>query len=167
MGKYKKVNIVKKVAEFHKFTKNGILKKPGFPSQDRMDLRVRLIEEELEELKVAIKERDFIEVADALTDILYVTIGSFLEFGLGKLLPKLFNEVHRSNMTKFCTTLEEVAKNREWYRSKGKEIGFYEVKDSKGNTVYCLYNMAGGKTLKSQDYSQVDFTKIIKLKNKK
>ena len=61
-------------------------------------MRVSLIDEELEELKQAIKDRDLKEVADALTDILYVTYGAGHAFGIN--LDQCFNEVQQSNMSK-------------------------------------------------------------------
>ena len=62
------------------------------------ELRISLINEELEELKKAIKDNDILEVADALTDILYVTYGAGHAFGVN--LDKCFNEVQQSNMSK-------------------------------------------------------------------
>lgn len=71
---------------------------PKFPPQNIQQLRIALIEEEVGELKDAIEQRDMIEVADALADILYVVYGAGLAFGID--LDKCFREVHRSNMTK-------------------------------------------------------------------
>ena len=62
------------------------------------ELRISLINEELEELKKAIEDNDILEVADALTDILYVTYGAGHAFGID--LDKCFNEVQESNMSK-------------------------------------------------------------------
>ena len=62
------------------------------------ELRISLINEELEELKKAIKDNDILEVADALTDILYVAYGAGHAFGIN--LDKCFNEVQDSNMSK-------------------------------------------------------------------
>ena len=68
-------------------------------STDKINsLRVSLINEELEELKKAISERDILEIADALTDLLYVTYGAGHAFGID--LDKCFNEVQNSNMSK-------------------------------------------------------------------
>lgn len=68
-------------------------------SNDKInELRVSLINEELEELKKAIEDNDILEVADALTDILYVTYGAGHAFGIN--LDKCFNEVQQSNMSK-------------------------------------------------------------------
>ena len=72
--------------------------KAEFPDEKIQNLRVSLIEEELSELKEAIKNKDIKEVADALTDILYVTYGAGHAFGID--LDKCFDEVQRSNMSK-------------------------------------------------------------------
>ena len=70
----------------------------NFPDEKIQKLRIDLIEEELSELREAIEKKDIKEVADALTDILYVTYGAGHAFGID--LDKCFNEVQRSNMSK-------------------------------------------------------------------
>ena len=75
-----------------------VKEKPSFPSEKIQDLRIKLIEEEFLELKEAIKNKDIKEVADALTDILYVTYGAGHAFGID--LDGCFDEVQRSNMSK-------------------------------------------------------------------
>ena len=72
--------------------------KPSFSTEKINDLRYNLIKEELEELKQALDNKDLLEVADALTDILYVTYGAGHAFGLD--LDKCFEEVQNSNMSK-------------------------------------------------------------------
>ena len=72
--------------------------KAEFPNEKIIKLRYDLIKEELEELGKAIKDRDIKEVADALTDILYVTYGAGHAFGIN--LDKCFEEVQNSNMSK-------------------------------------------------------------------
>ena len=72
--------------------------KADFPDKKIQNLRLSLIEEELSELKEAIKNKDIKEVAEALTDILYVTYGAGHAFGVD--LDKCFNEVQKSNMSK-------------------------------------------------------------------
>ena len=72
--------------------------KPSFSSEKINNLRYNLIKEELEELRDAIDKKDLLEVADALTDILYVTYGAGHAFGLN--LDHCFEEVQRSNMSK-------------------------------------------------------------------
>ena len=75
-----------------------IKNKPSFPSEKIVSLRSALIEEELSELKEAVKNKDISEVADALTDILYVTYGAGHAYGID--LDKCFDEVQNSNMSK-------------------------------------------------------------------
>ena len=72
--------------------------KAEFPNEKIVKLRYELIKEELEELNQAINDKDIKEVADALTDILYVTYGAGTAFGID--LDKCFDEVHQSNMSK-------------------------------------------------------------------
>ena len=75
-----------------------IKEKAGFPSEKITSLRFALIKEELDELKDAMYNKDIKEVADALTDILYVTYGAGHAFGIN--LDKCFREVQNSNMSK-------------------------------------------------------------------
>jgi len=72
--------------------------KPSFPDDETVQLRYDLIKEELDELRSAIKDNDIIEVADALTDLLYVVYGAGHSWGIN--LDKCFAEVQRSNMSK-------------------------------------------------------------------
>ena len=92
MSNFEKVGIFMKT--FGQEVKNG----PGLSTEKINNLRVSLISEELEEFKVAIKNNDLKEVADALTDILYVTYGAGHAFGIN--LDKCFEEVQQSNMSK-------------------------------------------------------------------
>jgi len=87
-----------KVGLFMKTFGQEIKTKPGLSSDKINELRVSLINEELEEFTEAIKNSDLKEVADALTDILYVTYGAGHAFGIN--LDKCFDEVQQSNMSK-------------------------------------------------------------------
>ena len=87
-----------KVKKFMQTFGQDIKNKPSFPSEKIVSLRSALIEEELSELKEAVKNKDISEVADALTDILYVTYGAGHAFGID--LDKCFEEVQNSNMSK-------------------------------------------------------------------
>ena len=86
--------------------------KPSFSSEKINNLRYDLIKEELEELKDALDSNNLLEVADALTDILYVTYGAGHAFGIN--LDDCFDEVQKSNMSK----LDE--KGKPIYNDKGK-----------------------------------------------
>jgi len=85
---------------------------PELPSKEVRDLRLELIAEELNELWDALEDNDLVEVADALTDILYVTYGAGLAFGID--LDKCFAEVQRSNMSKLGADGQPI------YREDGK-----------------------------------------------
>ena len=89
-----------------------IREKASFPEEKITSLRYDLIKEELDELKEAIDNRDIKEVADALTDILYVTYGAGHAFGIN--LDKCFEEVQNSNMSKLGTDGKPI------YNDKGK-----------------------------------------------
>ena len=87
-----------KVGIFMKTFGQDVKNKPSFSTDKINKLRIDLIKEELEELNEAMKKKDLLEVADALTDILYVTYGAGHAFGID--LDKCFNEVQNSNMSK-------------------------------------------------------------------
>ena len=87
-----------KVGLFMKTFGQEVKTKPELSNDKINDLRISLINEELEELKKAIEDNDILEVADALTDILYVAYGAGHAFGID--LDKCFNEVQESNMSK-------------------------------------------------------------------
>ena len=88
----------KSVKKFMQTFGQEVKSKSEFPEEKITQLRCELIKEELEELNQAIKDKDIKEVADALTDILYVTYGAGHAFGVD--LDKCFDEVQRSNMSK-------------------------------------------------------------------
>ena len=86
--------------------------KPQFPDVKTMQLRFDLIKEELNELEVAMKTKNLKEIADALTDILYVTYGAGYAYGIN--LDKCFKEVQRANMSKLGKDGKPI------YNEKGK-----------------------------------------------
>ena len=87
-----------KVGIFMKTFGQEVKENPSFSTNKINKLRIDLIKEELEELTEAMKNKDLLEVADALTDILYVTYGAGHAFGIN--LDKCFDEVQNSNMSK-------------------------------------------------------------------
>ena len=87
-----------KVGIFMKTFGQEVKNKPSFSTDKINKLRLDLIKEELDELKEAMNNKDLLEVADALTDILYVTYGAGHAFGIN--LDKCFEEVQNSNMSK-------------------------------------------------------------------
>ena len=101
-----------KVRKFMKTFGQEVKEKAEFPSNKIISLRYDLIREELDELRDAIDKKDIKEVADALTDILYVTYGAGHAFGIN--LDKCFAEVQSSNMSKLGVDGKPI------YNEKGK-----------------------------------------------
>ena len=102
----------KSVKKFMKTFGQEVKEKAEFPSEKITNLRYDLIKEELDELLTAINKKDIKEVADALTDILYVTYGAGHAFGID--LDKCFQEVQNSNMSKLGTDGKPI------YNERGK-----------------------------------------------
>ena len=101
-----------RVKKFMETFGQEIREKAGFPNEKISSLRYDLIKEELDELKEAMDNKDIKEVADALTDILYVTYGAGHAFGVD--LDKCFEEVQKSNMSKLGSDGKPI------YNDKGK-----------------------------------------------
>ena len=101
-----------KVGDFMEAFGQEVLVEPIFPDFNLAALRLDLIEEEVQELRDGLGKSSLLEVADALTDILYVVYGAGHSFGID--LDDCFNEVHRSNMTKLGED------GRPMYRDDGK-----------------------------------------------
>jgi len=101
-----------KVGTFMKTFGQEVKIKPSFSSDKINKLRIDLIKEELDELQEAMENNDLLEVADALTDILYVTYGAGHAFGID--LDKCFDEVQNSNMSKLGENGEPI------YNESGK-----------------------------------------------
>ena len=101
-----------KVGIFMKTFGQDVKNKASFSTDKINKLRIDLIKEELEELNEAMRNKDLLEVADALTDILYVTYGAGHAFGID--LDKCFNEVQNSNMSKLDSNGKPI------YNSYGK-----------------------------------------------
>lgn len=144
------------VAEFHRTFHHPILETPQIPAENRCQLRVALLAEELKELETAIAQNDIVEVADALCDLQYVLAGAILEFGLGEKFKTLFDEVQRSNLSKACHTVEEAEATVAHYQAKGVECHYIES-DGK----YLVYRTADQKTLKNVNYSPADLVSLV------
>ena len=102
------------VRKFMKTFGQEVKEKAGFPNEKITSLRYDLIKEELDEFKEALDKKDLKEVADALTDILYVTYGAGHAFGID--LDKCFKEVQNSNMSKLGEDGKPI------YNEKGKVL---------------------------------------------
>jgi predicted HAD superfamily Cof-like phosphohydrolase len=99
------------VAAFHRATDTPVSATPSFPPHGRRALRRRLIEEEVEEFCRADREEDLVGVADALADIIYVVVGTSLEYGIP--LHAVWDEVQRANMAKIDPLTGRVTKRED------------------------------------------------------
>jgi len=147
---------LEQVAEFHKVFQHPVLEEPQVPDEKRCALRVSLLAEELKELEEGIRNRDIVEIADALCDIQYVLSGAVLEFGLGDKFKDLFEEVQRSNMSKACNTEEEANETVEFYKQRGFESYIKHV-DGK----WLVFRKEDNKTLKSVNYSPANLSRVL------
>lgn len=144
------------VSEFHTLFDAPILDTPQIPV-DRAQLRVNLLEEELNELKQAIADSDLVEAVDAFADLQYVLSGAILEFGLGDRFADVFAEVQRSNMSKACSSLEEAQATVEHY----KTTKWFEAHIVTKGDQYLVYRTEDHKVLKSVNYSPADIKKFL------
>lgn len=145
------------VAAFHDTFGLPVVDRPAIPAVKRCELRISLLQEELDELKEAIEDQDIIEIADALSDLQYVLSGAVLEFGLGDRFADLFAEVQRSNMSKTCKTMAEAQATQEHYlKTKGVTSHIVEK-----NGEFLVYRDGDKKVLKSIKYSPADLQLIV------
>jgi len=93
-------NKINSVGEFHEVFKIGNADKMTLVDEANYTLRYNLLKEENEEYLDACKKGDLVEIADALGDLLYITYGTILKHGLQHKIEEVFDEIHRSNMSK-------------------------------------------------------------------
>ncbi len=156
--KYPILDCLNQVADFHKTFMHPILDNPQIPSAKRCELRISLLQEELNELKVAIYGNDIVEAADAFCDLQYVLSGAILEFGLGDKFKELFDEVQRSNMSKAHDTYSEAKETAEKSCSEGIDCF---IEQNKETEKWVVVRKKDGKTIKNVKYSEADLKTII------
>lgn len=145
------------VAEFHTSFQHPILTEPQIPTTARCVLRVALLQEELKELVAAIDAKDIVEAADAFVDLQYVLSGAILEFGLKDKFPALFAEVHRSNMSKACQTMDEAIQTADDYLLQHGDRCHVVPR----NGLFFVYRTSDMKTIKSVNYSPANLAHIL------
>lgn len=107
---------IEQLKEFHKVYGLPIRNTPTLLPVKEFEMRHRILREEVDELSDAHFNNDIVEVADALCDIMYIAIGTAVQFGLGDILEECFEEVHRSNMSKLDENGHPI------YRADGKVL---------------------------------------------
>ena len=151
-----------KIVEFHKCFGLEYNETPQVDVVERkpdlVKLRSDLINEEVSEYTEAVEQNNFIEIIDALTDILYVVYGAGASYGID--MDKAFDLVHKSNMSKLCTSEEEARLTVEHYRSDDRYDSPAYRKGENGD-YWVVYNESSGKILKSINYKPVKFDSIL------
>jgi len=127
---------IEQVQEFHETYSLPVEAEQTTGNKKTKELRINLLQEELDELKEALENDDLIETLDALIDLQYVLDGAFLSFGMQDVKNDAFNEVHRSNMSKLG--------------EDGKPI----------------HREGDGKVMKGPNYFKPDMVQFIKSKKK-
>lgn len=147
---------LEKVKEFQRRFNHPVLETPTIIDFDRANLRYELLSEELKELADAFNKQDLIGIADALGDLQYVLSGAILEFGFTNNFDKIFEEIHRSNLSKLCKTIEEATLTVLKYKNDGVEA-YYILEGS----YYHVKRTSDNKTLKSINYSPADLKQFV------
>ena len=150
-------DLFKSIAEFNTAMQISENKSFGaLPSPAESELSVSMLAEELKEYSEAMKDHNAVEVADGLTDILYLVVGAMRRHGLSdSKAMELFNEVHASNMSKVCKTEQEAANTVMYYRTCGV--------NSSAHQTLCgwVVKRTDGKVLKPESYFKPDIERIL------
>ena len=146
-------SVTNKTPQFEIFDKNP----------DLVKFRMSLIEEEVKELQDGVKNKNLIEVVDALSDILYVVYGMGSAIGVN--LDMMFNNVHDSNMSKLCKNENDAIETVEWYKKqyalKKQPYDSPNYRLGIDGTYYVVYNESTGKILKSIYYTEAHFDDLL------
>lgn len=174
-------NYISKVKEFMTLFEQPVVDKPTIMSEDRNKLRIALIFEELKEYAEASGLKGYfvydlcrtttteqanselleeninqVEQLDALCDLQYVLSGAIIEHGFTNIFDDAFKEVHRSNMSKACNTLDEAYRTLEKLDNEGIKAEFNTEK-----VPYLIKRCQDGKVLKSINYSPANLKQFI------
>lgn len=145
------------VSEFHTLFDAYTGDAVHIPEKKISDLRVSLIQEELNEFVQAIKDNDIVEIADALVDMQYVLSGAILAFGMQGTFADMFAEVHRSNMSKACRTKQEAEETVAYYKKERNTDAYIVEKED----TYIVHRTWDDKVLKSINYSPANLKQFF------
>ncbi len=134
-------DLILKVKDFQQTFDQVVNRKPTLVDLELANLRFELMKEENEEYMQAVIDKDVVEVADALGDQLYILIGTILSHGMQEVIVDVFNEIHRSNMSKLDENGKPIINGQNGVLDITRELG---------------------KVLKSPRYSKPNFDKILK-----
>ncbi len=145
------------VAEFMKVTEQPVRIVPTKVSDNVLDFRMSLVAEETKELAEAVKNHDYVEMVDALADIIYVVDGFAHTIGVD--IDEAFRLVHVSNMTKFCVSEDEAKETVKWYKENDSRYDSPTYRLTKDGH-WVVYNKSTNKVLKSIHYHPVNLTQF-------
>lgn len=151
-----KMDSLQQTAEFMRAAGQHIPSAPAIPANDVAGLRLSLLHEELRELTQALAEGNMVEVLDALADLQVVLNGAVLACGMQDVFPAALNEVHRSNMSKFPQSLQELTATVDHYKAQGIDVVI--VSGPEGRVVL---RMSDNKVLKSIHYSPANLAPLL------
>ena len=134
-------DLILKVKDFQETFGQVVNRKPTLVDLELANLRFELMKEENEEYMQAVIDKDVVDVADALGDQLYILIGTILSHGMQEVIVDVFNEIHRSNMSKLDENGKPIINGQNGVLDITRELG---------------------KVLKSPIYSKPNFDKILK-----
>jgi predicted HAD superfamily Cof-like phosphohydrolase len=161
---YKKSNF-QKVCEFNKAFAIKSNNEPQFDLYKKdpalVKCRLDLILEEVNQLTGAIKDENFIETEEALTDLLYVVYGAATAFGFDA--DKAFDIVHESNMSKLCKTEVDAIETVKRYTETPIRYDSPNYRKSEDDIHWVVYNESTQKILKNYKYKRADFSSILNL----
>lgn len=155
----KKVPFVDEVEEFNEVMGKSYQNRttPTINPKDA-EFVINFIQEELDELKVAVKEKNIIEIFDALLDITYVGLGNgALVFGLKDKMLDGYAEVQASNISKICNTVAEAEETVKLRSEQQGEPCHYEESNGK----YVVYRTSDNKVMKSINYFRPDLSQFF------
>ena len=109
-------NEINQVKDFHEKFNIPVSDYPDYISPERQKLRIDILQEEVNELAKAMSEDNMVEIADGVVDCIYILFGTAIEYGFHQKLEAMFNEVHRSNMSKLGIDGKPI------YREDGKVL---------------------------------------------
>lgn len=141
---------LEKVVEFMHCANQPTPVTPSIPSEDRVNLRLKLIIEEFKELQKGIEDKNLVEIMDAFCDLEYVLLGAVVEFGMFNTFQKNFNLVHESNMTKFDDSESDALITKELYNKENVETYCKQI-----GKKWVTFRKEDDKVLKSHKYKPV------------
>lgn len=154
-----------KVLEFNKafgVKSNNTVQHEIFDKDPKLvNYRLSLIEEEVQEFKDAIKDKNMTEILDSISDILYVVYGAATAFGFDA--DKTFQIVQDSNMSKLCKTEEDAQETVRRYQTEvPQRYDSPAYRRSDDGIHWVLYNQSTMKILKNYKYTAADFSELLK-----